>query len=1017
MRDTTLKNSLLALYFVLISTVAQAAKLGDITVLSTQGQPLNAEIALFPVNQEELAGITARIASAEVFAEQGVTRAPELDAVRAVVGVRADGQPIVQLFSAAPMSASALDMLIQVDSSTGGSLVRKYALALEAAPAAAAPTEVALPAEAEPPAVEALAMAPEAAMAEAEPTMEVAPEEAMIEEAAPEEVMEEREATIEEMTADVSGIEAPEDTPVIEADEAVDMAVDDMQAEDMTEPLADEPEEIMAETTDDMATDDMQAQDMTEVDEIESEMAEEAVEPEPTPEQLAAMTAEEFNPENPVEAPPAPAFNVTVGKGDTLRKIATQHWQDDVSLEQMMAGIYRANPQAFKKGNPERMKVGEIVRVPSADDLKSIDQAEAESFVHAKNWNAYRDKLSDTVARSAPVKDSASSAVASGKIATVRDQAEAAHEPRDVVKLSGDAGKATGSKMSKAAMEEELAARENALKESNDRISLLEKQLADANALLEAQKKAVEAAAAIPSAESAKEAAKEQAKPKGSMMATLQENLQKHPDWKAKGLGALAILVALGLILRNRRKEGGIPKKPDAPTAETSGAALTELSPEAAAEKVAADIAAGAAIGAAALAAGAATQQTPELVAETTADADDVLSVADLDALLPDDEPAAEPTPAEPEVAEQELTMAEAMEQEMVQMEEPVPQEPSPQEPDQQEPSSQEPSADELVADMMAASDAAKPMAALAPVEPEAAGDEFDDVFNSEAALAEMVAEMPASAAPAAVDEMADEAATDMMAATAMEDGSVEADDQFALDDVFADAAVLEVTPAAEAADELDDIFGSEAALAEAIAEMPEASTPMDEAAAAMADEAATDMMAATAMEDGSVEADDQFALDDVFAEAAPVVEAPPAIAEMPASNGDHSAALAAAFEETANEDLSGLDFDFVAEMPEEAAAVVAPVAKTRTKKATKPKAKKAAADPEVRLDLVGIDLDVTGDSAVADSAEVETKLDLVSAYMDMGDEDGAREILQEVAKEGSAAQIAKAQKLLNDLG
>jgi len=908
-RDTTLKNSLMALCFVLFSTVAQAAKLGDITILSSQGQPLNAEIVLIPASEEDLSGITARVAAAEVFAEQGLTMSPEIAAVHAVVAIRADGKSVVQLFSTEPINVSALDLLIQVDSSTGGSLVRKYAFALEAPPAAAAPEQVALP-EAMESVVEEAGMAIEEAMTEA-----MMADETILEQVQ-EEVMEEREATIEEMTADVTGIEAPEDEPS-PFDENADLAIDDMQAQDMTDALPEEPVEMVAEMADDgMTTDDMQAQDMTEIEALEEAQAEEIAETELVTEDFGSMTAEIYNPENPVDSPAAPASssNYTVESGDTLRKIATQQWYEDVSLEQMMAGIYGANPLAFAKGDPNRLKVGTILRMPSADELKNIDQAEAHNVVHANNWNAYRSRLADTVAKAAPVSENESSSVASGKIATVRDQAEAMHGSRDVVKLSGGAGAGMGGKMSKAEMEEELVARENALKESNERIALLEKQLSDANALLEAQKKAMEAARAT---ESSAPLDKEQAKPKAGMMATLQENLQKHPDWKAKALGALAILIALVLILRNRRK-GDIPKKPDAPTAETSGAALTELSKEAAAEKVAADIAAGAAIAAAALAAQAASQpEAPVEPSETSPQVsdDEVLSVADLDALLTDDEPAAV-----------EKTMAEAMAE---QMEQPV---------------QQEATADELVADMMAASDAVQVPEPVAE-EVVANSDNFDDVFESETALAEMVAELPETTEPAVIDEIADEAATDMMAAAAMENGSVEADDQFSMDDVFAEAV-------------------PEAPLAELVVETPLAQTML----------------------------------------------------EISPADGDHSEALAAAFEETAKEDLSGLDFDFVVEMPAEA-VVAAPTAITKAKKTAKPRAKKAAVEPEVKLDLSGIDLDVSSEGAAVDSAEVETKLDLVSAYMDMGDEDGAREILQEVIKEGSAAQISKAQKLLDSLG
>ena len=48
--------------------------------------------------------------------------------------------------------------------------------------------------------------------------------------------------------------------------------------------------------------------------------------------------------------------------------------------------------------------------------------------------------------------------------------------------------------------------------------------------------------------------------------------------------------------------------------------------------------------------------------------------------------------------------------------------------------------------------------------------------------------------------------------------------------------------------------------------------------------------------------------------------------------------------------------------------------------------------------------------------SEVGTKLDLARAYMDMGDPDGARNILEEVLAEGSAAQKQEAQRLMESL-
>lgn len=48
---------------------------------------------------------------------------------------------------------------------------------------------------------------------------------------------------------------------------------------------------------------------------------------------------------------------------------------------------------------------------------------------------------------------------------------------------------------------------------------------------------------------------------------------------------------------------------------------------------------------------------------------------------------------------------------------------------------------------------------------------------------------------------------------------------------------------------------------------------------------------------------------------------------------------------------------------------------------------------------------------------EVATKLDLAKAYQEMGDAGGAREILDEVMREGDAEQREAAQTLLSQLG
>ena len=47
---------------------------------------------------------------------------------------------------------------------------------------------------------------------------------------------------------------------------------------------------------------------------------------------------------------------------------------------------------------------------------------------------------------------------------------------------------------------------------------------------------------------------------------------------------------------------------------------------------------------------------------------------------------------------------------------------------------------------------------------------------------------------------------------------------------------------------------------------------------------------------------------------------------------------------------------------------------------------------------------------------EMQTKLDLAQAYMDMGDNEGARNLLGEVMAEGSESQQGQAKEMLGKL-
>jgi pilus assembly protein FimV len=86
-----------------------------------------------------------------------------------------------------------------------------------------------------------------------------------------------------------------------------------------------------------------------------------------------------------------------------------------------------------------------------------------------------------------------------------------------------------------------------------------------------------------------------------------------------------------------------------------------------------------------------------------------------------------------------------------------------------------------------------------------------------------------------------------------------------------------------------------------------------------------------------------------------------------------------------------------------------------------------APARPQAAIDLDKLDLSFDPDKATFEDPtpsvldgqwhDAATKLDLAKAYQEMGDVEGAREILQEVLHEGDEQQKAEAQSLIARLG
>ncbi|HET7844568.1 MAG TPA: FimV/HubP family polar landmark protein [Xanthomonadales bacterium] len=142
----------------------------------------------------------------------------------------------------------------------------------------------------------------------------------------------------------------------------------------------------------------------------------EAVAPEPEP---APAPIEETTPVEPIaEAPPAepepvqidstplplePVAEATpppaaqtgeygpVAAGETLWEIANATRTDtSVSMNQMMVAILRANPDAFYKDNVNALKRGAVLRIPAGDEARSLAAAEAAAEIASQNqaWAA-----------------------------------------------------------------------------------------------------------------------------------------------------------------------------------------------------------------------------------------------------------------------------------------------------------------------------------------------------------------------------------------------------------------------------------------------------------------------------------------------------------------------------------------------------------------------------------------------------------------------------------------------------
>jgi pilus assembly protein FimV len=466
-----------------------AAGLGKLSVLSTLGQPLKAEIEIVSLQRGEGDTLGARLAPAEVFRQANVDLNPALMSVKFAVQRRAGGQYVMSLTSPKPLNEPFVDMLVELNWANGR-LVREYTFLLD-------PPEYAGPKRS-------------GAAQAAAPALVVPAEQAVPQATAPAEPPPPLQAAPAEPAAVIAAVPLGPNVPGQTA----------------------QPEPIAAAAPSAPGAEPAPSEGQVEV------MPVQARPDEPVPAPVEARRAEpvpapaESAPAAPGELVQEPGIKSTyeVVRGDTLSKIAIRNQAEGITLQQMLVALFRTNPDAFVADNMNRLRAGKIISIPDRDAAESIAPADARRIVTAQyaDFNDYRRSLGIAVASASAPQGGARQA--SGAISPPKEAKAAAPKepPKDELRLSRADDAKRGAKGAGAAAADDLAAKDNALKEANERIALLEKNLQDLQKLVEVKSKA--ATQLQQQAEAAKAAPAQKAEPaKGAPAAKVEPSKAPEP--------------------------------------------------------------------------------------------------------------------------------------------------------------------------------------------------------------------------------------------------------------------------------------------------------------------------------------------------------------------------------------------------------------------------------------------------------------------------------------------------------
>lgn len=184
-----------------------------------------------------------------------------------------------------------------------------------------------------------------------------------------------------------------------------------------------------------------------------------------------------------------------ISRGDTLSSIARQVLPAGVDLNQMLVALYRANRDAFIADNMNLLRTGVVLKIPEKNEITAIDTSTAKAEIKTQigDWRNYQGKLA-TISKESPASHTISQSDQGQITASIdKKSISTSGTPKEVLKLSSGAqlldkdGQIAESTVVDRLrmMEEDAVARNLALQEANQRVAMLEKSIENLKQLLE----------------------------------------------------------------------------------------------------------------------------------------------------------------------------------------------------------------------------------------------------------------------------------------------------------------------------------------------------------------------------------------------------------------------------------------------------------------------------------------------------------------------------------------------------